>query len=839
MAGAERHAAVDARCDDGRWCTGTEVCRPGAAGVDARGCLATNVPAPPAGAPPCQSYGACNETTRSFTLTPRAAGSPCDDGIACTSNDVCTSTGACVGSVIMSCVATTTCGSTIPLPTTIDIPVATLTGAITYNGTSLPAMNASDLPDASLTLVALDTGARQRIAYVRWRYVSGGTYRLTADSGAYSTRLLPGIYDLVYERGYDSSTTYVNALATSDTFVNGRRVLRSSVVIGPGANVMNIDVASSTVTGAITYNGAALPATNASDLPDASLTLVALDTGARQRIAYVRWRYVSGGTYRLTADSSSFTTTVLPGTYDLVYERGYDTSTTYVNTLATSDTFVNGRRVLRSRVVIAPGANRLDINIPSSTVTGAITYNGAALPAMNASDLPDASLTLVAQDTGARQRIAYVRWRYVSGGTYRLTADSSSFTTTVLPGTYDLVYERGYDTSTTYVNTLATGDTFVNGRRVLRTGVVINAGANTLNVDIPSSMLTGSITYNGAALPAMNVSDLPDASLTLVARDTGARQRIAYVRWRYVSGGTYRLTADSGTYTTRLLPGTYDLVYERGYDTSTTYVNTLATGDTFVNGRRVLRAGVVINPGANTLNVDIPSSTLTGAITYNGTSLPATNVSDLPDASLTLIAQDTGARQRIAYVRWRYVSGGTYRLTADSGTYTTQLLPGTYDLVYERGYDTSTTHVNTLAASDTFVNGRRVLRTNVAVTPGMNRLDIDISAQMIGGAVTYNGAALPMNNVSDLPDATLILVARDTSARQRIGYVRWRYVSGGSYALTADSSMYSARLLPGTYDLLYERGYDSSTTYVNTLATNDTFVNGSRYLRRCIVVPPR
>jgi hypothetical protein len=596
VAGAERHTAVDARCDDGRWCTGTEVCRPGAAGVDSRGCLATNVPAPPASAPPCQSYGACNEATRSFTLSPRAAGSTCDDGITCTSNDVCTSTGACVGSVLMSCVATTACGSTVPLPTTIDVPVATLTGAITYNGAALPAMNVGDLPDATLTLVALDTGARQRIAYVRWRYVSGGTYRLTTDSGTYSTRLLPGIYDLVYERGYDTSTTYVNTLATGDTFVNGRRVLRTGVVINPGANTLNIDIPSSTVTGSVTYNGAALPAMNVGDLPDATLTLVAQDTRARQRIAYVRWRYVSGGTYRLTADSSSFTTTLLPGTYDLVYERGYDTSTTYVNTLATGDTFVNGRRVLRTGVVINPGANTLNIDIPSSTVTGSVTYNGAALPAMNVGDLPDATLTLVALDTGARQRIAYVRWRYVSGGTYRLTTDSGTYTTQLLPGTYDLVYERGYDTSTTYVNTLATGDTFVNGRRVLRTNVTVTPGMNRLDIDISAQMIGGAVTYNGAALPPTNVGDLPDATLILVARDTSARQRIGYVRWRYVSGGTYALTADSSMYSARLLPGTYDLLYERGYDSSTTYVNTLATNDTFVNGSRYLRRCIVVPP---------------------------------------------------------------------------------------------------------------------------------------------------------------------------------------------------------------------------------------------------
>ena len=51
--------------------------------------------------------------------------------------------------------------------------------------------------------------------------------------------------------------------------------------------------------------------------------------------------------------------------------------------------------------------------------------------------------------------------------------------------------------------------------------------------------------------------------------------------------------------------------------------------------------------------------------------------------------------------------------------------------------------------------------------------------------------------------------------------------------------MYAARLVPGTYDLLYERGYDSGSNYVNALGTGDTFVNGSRYLRRCVVVPPR
>ena len=77
------------------------------------------------------------------------------------------------------------------------------------------------------------------------------------------TRLIPGIYDLVYRRGLSSTASprYVYETRASDPFAHGYRVLRTDLVIGPGANTLDVDVTTASVTGTITLDGGAVPST--------------------------------------------------------------------------------------------------------------------------------------------------------------------------------------------------------------------------------------------------------------------------------------------------------------------------------------------------------------------------------------------------------------------------------------------------------------------------------------------------------------------------------------------------------------------------------------------------
>ncbi|MCZ7684883.1 MAG: calcium-binding EGF-like domain-containing protein [Sandaracinaceae bacterium] len=168
----------------------------------------------------------------------------------------------------------------------------------------------------------------------------------------------------------------------------------------------------------------------------------------------------------------------------------------------------------------------------------------------------------------------------------------------VVPGTYDILYRRGYDYSTSsgqeWVDPTDATDPFPNGWRVLRSGVVIAAGASTLSLDIPSSVVTGPITLDGSSPPAaLPPGYYESVTLYAVSRDTGMRHILGYLRYNYVSGSPgYRLDARDGTLDARLVPGIYDVLYRRGYDYSTSsgqeWVDLTDAADPFPNGWRYL-----------------------------------------------------------------------------------------------------------------------------------------------------------------------------------------------------------------------------------------------------------
>ncbi|MCA9612774.1 MAG: hypothetical protein KC586_08480, partial [Myxococcales bacterium] len=206
--GSATHVATDARCDDGRWCSGVERCAPTDAGADADGCVVGDVPVAPVSSTPCASYGGCDEASRSFPLVTRPAGSVCDDGIGCTTGDVCQSAGgACAGTVSGICSPVGSCASTTPAGDFVDVPTAVWQGRITLDGavppTTVP-INAYGA--ASVWAVAQDTGVRHLVGVLRYTSsVTGGGYRRDANDDVIDLRLVPGVYDLLFDR--DTSTS--------------------------------------------------------------------------------------------------------------------------------------------------------------------------------------------------------------------------------------------------------------------------------------------------------------------------------------------------------------------------------------------------------------------------------------------------------------------------------------------------------------------------------------------------------------------------------------------------------------------------------------------------------
>jgi exosome complex RNA-binding protein Csl4 len=852
-AGASQHTPSNARCDDGLYCDGTEVCMPGA-GADSRGCQTTNVPMPPGPSTPCAKY-VCNETTDSFTLMTSSTGSSCDDGIACTSGDVCDASGMCAGTVSASCGPPSgTCTSTTALPATLDIGLAPVTGTITMNGGLLPLVT-NNYENGVIWARATDTGKLHRLRLIDWTN-SGSypSYSRSASSNTINTTLIPGVYDILYQRAYQSSGDYVEERTLSpgpDPVVNGYRLLMSAVVIPAGGRTLNVDIAVTTVTGTITQNGAMLPLTT-DNYENGVIWARATDTGKLHRLRLIDWTN-SGSypSYSRSAASNTINTTLMPGTYDILYQRAYQTSADYVEerTLSpTPDPVINGYRVLQTGVVVSGAAQTINVDIASTTITGTITMNGAALP-LTTDNYENGVIWARASDTGKLHRLRLIDWTN-SGSypTYTRSAGSDTINTTLMPGTYDLLYQRAYQTSADYVEerTLSpSADPVVNGFRVLRTGVAVSGAAQTINVDIPFTTITGTITQNGAALP-LTTDNYENGVIWARATDTGKLHRLRLIDWTN-SGSypSYTRSAGSDTLNTTLMPGTYDLLYQRAYQSSGDYVEeqTLSpSADPVVNGFRVLRAGVVVSGATQTINVDIPFTTVTGTITQNGATLPLTT-DNYENGVIWARASDTGKLHRLRLIDWTN-SGSypSYTRSAGSNTINTTLMPGTYDILYQRAYQSSGDYVEerTLSPSpDPVVNGYRVLQTGVVVAGAAQALNVDIPAVSVSGAITMGGAPLPM--VTDNYENGVIWArARDTGKLHRMRLIDWTN-SGSypSYTRSAASNTINTTLMPGTYDILYQRAYETSGDYVEerTLSPSpDPVVNGFRILNQCVLI---
>ena len=125
---------------------------------------------------------------------------------------------------------------------------------------------------------------------------------------------------------------------------------------------------------------------------------------------------------------------------------------------------------------------------------------------------------------------------------------------------------------------------------------MITAGDRTLDVDVPAVTLGAPITLEGAPPPArLAASYAGGFSLMLISRDTAQRHFVAHVSY---SGSTSTLQAGTGVADAVLLPGTYDLVYERGHDDGSEaywpYVSRQSSPSELPNGYEVLQGCVLV-----------------------------------------------------------------------------------------------------------------------------------------------------------------------------------------------------------------------------------------------------
>jgi hypothetical protein len=189
---------------------------------------------------------------------------------------------------------------------------------------------------------------------------------------------------------------------------------------------------------------------------------------------------------------------------------------------------------------------------------------------------------------------------------------------------------------------------------------------------------------------------------------------------------------------------------------------------------------------SGTVDYDVRSVQIAGAVTLNGAPLP----SAVSPGQLVFVEKRTSSRVEIP-------------VRTSSGRYTLTLTPGEYDVLYAPG---STSCGNSDIGAYPCNGG--VLKANVALRAS-GSLDIDIPTVRVEGKATLNGSQFPSTS-----DRTT-LVFRNASRRGAEATVALGGARGaGTYALT---------VLPGTHDIVFG-GASCSTLTTSALPCNGGIV---------------
>jgi hypothetical protein len=359
---------------------------------------------------------------------------------------------------------------------------------------------------------------------------------------------------------------------------NASAKVKSGLVVGASPASFSIDVPATPVSGAVTFNGAKLAG---SDKGSYGFTL----------------RNAAGDSAQLTSDltKGSFSGLVVPGTYDLYY--------TYYSAGGVAAVPRNQSGKVRSGIVVGTSPLSLDIDVPATTVSVTATINGSAASA----PIGDA---LVLRDA--------------AGDTVGFSGASDSLSTLAIPGTYDLFY----------VSPSRAGLPD-NRSAKLRSGIVLGASPLTLDLDISTTTVSGSVAINGA-----KSSDTEQGAGTLALRADNDSVPLAYT--------------NAGSYSKVVIAGTYELVYA-----------TLVDGPAVpANKSAKLKQGIVVGTSPVSLDIDVPTTVISGSVTVNGAPVSGSGA-----AALTLY----GASGDMAVIAG---------VSATNRTYSTLVVPGSYELRY-------------------------------------------------------------------------------------------------------------------------------------------------------------
>jgi hypothetical protein len=452
---------------------------------------------------------------------------------------------------------------------------------------------------------------------------------------------------------------------------------------------LDIDIPAVRVTGRITLDGAAPP--------QASY--------GRPRIEL---RGADGSTGVLVdlerVPTGQYDVMVLPGTYDVLYSEPASSCTGTPYPCAQ-------RAVLRSAVEIK-AAGVLDLDIRTVHVTGRVTLDGATPPASDAH--PAIELAGADKSTGVLVDLDRV--------------PSGNYDVRVLAGTYDVLYAAGSST--------CTGMPYPCQRAPLEAALALQSDGR-LDLDVKTVAVSGRITLDGAAPPAATF--MPRIELRGTTGATGLLVDLDNV--------------PTGQYQTRVVAGTYDVMYERPSSACAAYP---------CQSDVVLRAGVALN-ASGVLDVDIKTIGVSGRVTLDGAAPP------------------TAAYEPVLELRGADKSSGTLVDLELGATYQARVIAGQYDVLYSEPSSSCT-------GTPWPCQQKRVIKPGVALQ-ATGVLDIDVKTIAVSGAITLDKAAAPA--------ATSVKIS-----------LRGDDASTGTLVARV-APTYQTRILAGTYDLLYTNSESS------------------------------
>ena len=352
-------------------------------------------------------------------------------------------------------------------------------------------------------------------------------------------------------------------------------------------------------------------------------------------------------------------------------------------------------------------------------------------------------------------------------------------------------------------------------------------------IDVSRAEVTGDITLGGDDWPTISRSS-QNVTFFMRDRDTGVLHRLYQLNYNLLSGATeFPLNGNTPPFFHTAMPtGVYDLIYQRGLSNDIVFATDVL--DPVPMGFNILQEEVVIGPGLNTLNIDVPRAEVTGDITLGGDDWPTISRSS-QNVTFFMRDRDTGVLHRLYQLNYNLLSGATeFPLNSNTPpSFETALPSGSYDLIYQRGLSNDTVFATNVL--DPVPMGFNILQEDVVISPGQNTLDIDVSRAEVTGDITLGGDDWPTISRSS-QNVIFWMRDRDTGVLHRLYQLNYNLLSGATeFPLNSNTPPFFETGLPsGTYDLIYQRGLSNDTVFATDVL--DPVPMGYRSLNQCILI---